>query len=162
MSPRSRSWGFPRWQGYEAGQDATVKRMCEHFECGQAGDFKAPKSPNQLEDYYWFCQQHAEEYNRDWNYFRGQSRDQAEEELKAGQWHGRRSHWNTGSDEEQSPAVRSAMAVLDLATGDGVYELKRAFKKKVKEHHPDRGGDPEKFCLITAAYSLLSSHLQDQ
>jgi DnaJ-domain-containing protein 1 len=134
--------------------------MCEHHECEQSGDFKAPKSPNQLDQYYWFCQTHAEEYNRGWDYFRGQSQEQAEEELKAGQWHGKRSYWNMEPDAEQSPAVRSAMAILDLTAGDGVNDLKRAYKKKVKEHHPDRGGDPEMFRLITSAYSLLSDHLQ--
>ena len=159
MSSRSRSWGFPRWQGYEAGQDTTLKRMCEHDGCDQPGDFKAPKSPHQLDEHIWFCQVHAEEYNRGWDYFRGRTSEQAAEEEKDGQWHGRRTHWNIEPDAEQSPAVRSAMAVLDLTEGDGVNELKQAFKKKVKEHHPDRGGDPEMFHIITTAYTLLSEHL---
>jgi hypothetical protein len=160
MSPHSRSWGFPRWQGYESGQDATVKRMCDREQCDHPGDFKAPKSPNHLDDFYWFCQAHAEEYNRGWDFFQGKTREQADEDVKNGQWHGRRSHWNMESDDETNPAANSAMDALGLKTGDGMAELKRAYKEKVKEHHPDRGGDPEQFRLITTAYTLLLERLQ--
>jgi len=56
--------------------------------------------------------------------------------------------------------AQSAMDVLGLDAGDGVRELKRAYKAKVKEHHPDRGGDPDKFRAVTAAYSLLLDRLK--
>jgi DnaJ family protein A protein 2 len=35
-------------------------------------------------------------------------------------------------------------------------EVKKAYKKAALEHHPDRGGDPEKFKEISHAYSVLS------
>jgi DnaJ-class molecular chaperone len=34
-------------------------------------------------------------------------------------------------------------------------EIKRAYKKLVMQHHPDRGGDHTKFTEITAAYDVL-------
>ena len=34
-------------------------------------------------------------------------------------------------------------------------ELHKAFKKKSMQHHPDRGGDAEKFKEINEAYSTL-------
>lgn len=36
-------------------------------------------------------------------------------------------------------------------------EIKQAYKKKVKEHHPDRGGDEELFKRINEAYEILSN-----
>lgn len=36
-------------------------------------------------------------------------------------------------------------------------EIKQAYKKKVKENHPDRGGDEEAFKKITEAYEILSN-----
>lgn len=35
-------------------------------------------------------------------------------------------------------------------------DMKRAWKKKASEHHPDKGGDPEKFLTITHAYKMLT------
>ena len=35
-------------------------------------------------------------------------------------------------------------------------DLKNAFKNKAREHHPDKGGDPEKFKQINEAYQNLS------
>lgn len=35
-------------------------------------------------------------------------------------------------------------------------EIKKAYKKLAMKHHPDRGGDPEKFKEMTAAHSVLA------
>ncbi|KAN0061674.1 Type I HSP40 co-chaperone [Thecaphora frezii] len=35
-------------------------------------------------------------------------------------------------------------------------ELKKAYRKKALQAHPDKGGDPEEFKAITAAYEILS------
>ena len=35
-------------------------------------------------------------------------------------------------------------------------DLKNAFKNKAREHHPDKGGDPEKFKQVNEAYQNLS------
>jgi DnaJ-class molecular chaperone len=34
--------------------------------------------------------------------------------------------------------------------------IKKAFRKKAKETHPDKGGDPEQFKAVVRAYSILS------
>lgn len=36
-------------------------------------------------------------------------------------------------------------------------EIKKAYKKLVKEHHPDKGGDAEKFKEIAQSYEILSN-----
>ena len=49
------------------------ERVCDHAECRLAGSAKAPKSRDILNEHYWFCQGHAAEYNRNWNFFAGMS-----------------------------------------------------------------------------------------
>ena len=49
------------------------ERRCDHPDCFLAATAKAPKSRERLEDHYWFCQAHAAEYNRHWDYFHGMS-----------------------------------------------------------------------------------------
>ncbi|HEX3918225.1 MAG TPA: J domain-containing protein [Caulobacteraceae bacterium] len=52
------------------------QRPCDHPGCRLAGDSRAPKSRDMLEEHYWFCQAHAAEYNRSWNFFAGLSDEQ--------------------------------------------------------------------------------------
>jgi len=35
-------------------------------------------------------------------------------------------------------------------------QIKKAYHKIALKEHPDKGGDPEKFKLVTAAYEVLS------
>jgi hypothetical protein len=62
-----------------SGAFETSTRICDHQGCNEAGQYRAPKSPKILDDYYWFCKDHVREYNLNWNYFQGQS----EEEFQA-------------------------------------------------------------------------------
>ena len=45
---------------------------------------------------------------------------------------------------------------LGVSSDASEDEIKKAFRKKAMEHHPDRGGDIEKFKEIKAAYEVLS------
>lgn len=47
------------------------ERPCEWPDCRKAATAKAPKSRERLNDHYWFCQGHAGEYNKGWDYFAG-------------------------------------------------------------------------------------------
>jgi len=47
-------------------------------------------------------------------------------------------------------------AVLGLNPGASIEEVKKAYRKKVKEYHPDAGGDPEKFKQVQAAYENIT------
>lgn len=46
---------------------------------------------------------------------------------------------------------------LGLSKGASKEDIKRAYKKRALETHPDRGGDPELFKQINHAYTILSS-----
>jgi hypothetical protein len=49
------------------------ERPCDHVGCSATAATRAPKSRDLLGDHYWFCQPHAAEYNRSWNFFAGMS-----------------------------------------------------------------------------------------
>jgi curved DNA-binding protein len=46
--------------------------------------------------------------------------------------------------------------ILGLKQSASADEIKRAFRKKAHEHHPDKGGDQEQFKKINEAYQTLS------
>jgi hypothetical protein len=64
------------------------ERACDHPGCRRAATARAPKSRDMLNEHYWFCQPHAAEYNRNWNFFAGMSegeiRRRQDEELMTG------------------------------------------------------------------------------
>ncbi len=58
-----------------------LTRICDHPDCEEAGICRAPKDRT-LRDYYWFCQKHAAEYNKNWDFYLGLSADEIEEHWK--------------------------------------------------------------------------------
>jgi molecular chaperone DnaJ len=46
--------------------------------------------------------------------------------------------------------------VLGLRPDAAAEEIKRAYRRKAREHHPDAGGDAERFKEVTHAYEVLS------
>ena len=53
-------------------------RMCEYPDCECSADHKAPRAPDDLRSYRWFCLDHVRDYNRTWNFFAGWSRHDIE------------------------------------------------------------------------------------
>merc|ERR1719511_513805 len=45
---------------------------------------------------------------------------------------------------------------LDVDKNSSEADIKKAYRKLAVKHHPDKGGDPEKFKEITRAYEVLS------
>merc|ERR1719359_808370 len=46
--------------------------------------------------------------------------------------------------------------LLEVEKNASEPEIKKAYRKLAVKHHPDKGGDPEKFKEITRAYEVLS------
>ena len=61
----------PRGRRGMSGASETSTRLCDHEACQEAGKYRAPKAPDVLDDFFWFCQQHVREYNLKWNFFDG-------------------------------------------------------------------------------------------
>jgi hypothetical protein len=58
-----------------SGAFETSQRVCDHAGCEERGLYRAPKSREELDDYYWFCKDHVREYNLKWNFFDGQTEE---------------------------------------------------------------------------------------
>ncbi|MGQ3327908.1 J domain-containing protein [Halorubrum sp. FL23] len=54
--------------------------------------------------------------------------------------------------------VAAAFAELDVATDADAAEVKRAYRERVKETHPDQGGDEESFRRVREAYATARNH----
>ncbi len=58
-----------------SGAVETSSRPCDHPGCALGGPYRAPKSPDHLDEYLWFCRDHVREYNLKWNFFNGATDD---------------------------------------------------------------------------------------
>jgi len=54
--------------------------------------------------------------------------------------------------------VAAAFAELDVARDADADEVKRAYRERVKETHPDQGGDEESFRRVREAYATARNH----
>ena len=161
---RSDDWGFPRWRSYGKGREAAKIRLCDREGCTQPGDRPAPKAPNSKERWY-FCEAHAAEYNKNWNYFAGLTAEEAarrasEEESGASAFR-KSAHWGWGGpgDGNRSRDEMRALDALELESDADFKAVKAAHRRLVKETHPDANpGDEEaakKFKQVQAAYDVL-------
>jgi len=63
----------PRGRKGMTGESETSQRVCDHDGCEEPGKFRAPKAPDVLDDFYWFCKDHVREYNAQWSFFEGKT-----------------------------------------------------------------------------------------
>lgn len=158
-------------------------QICEHPGCTQPGEFRAPRSPNRLRDYLWFCLDHVRAYNSQWNYYADKGEDAVEADRRSTAYWDRPT-WplNGGrpfdgvrdpfgffaTDEEEKVRRNSelpdspytqALAIMELAPPVTPDAIKRRYKELVKQHHPDaNGGDKqaeERLKAINQAYTTL-------
>ena len=161
---RSSDWGFPRWRGYGAETAATRVRMCDRHGCDKPGDRPAPKSPNSPERWY-FCEEHAGEYNRNWDYFEGLTAEEAAQreanERRDASGYADAGHyrWAGPGDGTRSRDEMRALDVLDVAADAEFEEIKAAWRRLAKANHPDvRPGDADaadRFRAVQAAWDVL-------
>ena len=88
-----------------AARSASSERGCDHPDCAEAGEHRAPRSRDQLDSYYWFCLKHARSYNAAWNFFLGMDRSAIEDYTKADlTWH--RPTWPLGGIKRKNGEAR--------------------------------------------------------
>src|SRR5688572_6875696 len=116
-SSRSNDWGFPRWRSYGSDRKAATIRLCDRHGCEEPGNHPAPKSPNRPERWH-FCERHAAEYNKNWNYFDGLSAEdaaarEADEQRDAGGFNQAKYYgWGGPGDGSRSRDEMHALEVL--------------------------------------------------
>ncbi|MET1754284.1 J domain-containing protein [Novosphingobium sp. RD2P27] len=161
---RSNDWGFPRWRGYGSGREAASVRICDRHGCNDPGDCPAPKSPNSADRWY-FCQKHAAEYNAGWDYFAGldaeeaAQRESSENAQNAGYKEASHYGWSGSGDGTRTRDEMRALEVFGLDPDADFDAVKKAWRAKAKEVHPDvRPGDAEAakaFQAYQVAYEVL-------
>jgi DnaJ-domain-containing protein 1 len=138
-------------------------------DCAGVGEYRAPKSRNQLNEYWWFCLAHVRAYNSAWDYCRGMSPVELESMMRADTTWGRPSwplgHFGFVANRMESvldsfgldglgrqprreapveatpPELREPLAVFDLPWPTSLDAVKARYKELAKRHHPDVAGE---------------------
>ncbi|TKW68273.1 MAG: J domain-containing protein [Paracoccus denitrificans] len=98
----------------------TSTRVCDKEGCDEAGQYRAPKSPRALDEYYWFCKDHVREYNLNWNYFQGQSEEEFQEFLdNATVWERPTKPFGKATQEQQAWARHGVNDPLEILGANG-------------------------------------------
>jgi len=135
-------WGFPRWRGYGTDSAAATVRICDRHGCTAVGDRPAPKAPSSPERWY-FCETHAGEYNRNWDYFEGLSAEEAaareaeERGTNAGYRESAHHAWAGPGDGTRSRDEMRALGVLGVSSDASFDDLRTAWRTLAKANHPD-------------------------
>ena len=158
-----------RARGVMSGETEASTRTCEHPGCSEPGKFRAPKSPDILDEFLWFCQKHVREYNAKWNFFHGTSEEDLEAQVSGSAKRG--ASKTLGSDQERAwnrlgfgdqsspeasaakgtarayegkrklpPNERQAIDILDAKDFWSKADIRKAYKALIKILHPDLNG----------------------
>ena len=138
---------------------------CSHGNCNLRGKYRAPVSPEKLDEFRWFCEKHIREYNLKWDYFKQQTHDPLEEAMGTERFgsssdHSGPSAWSrlgfddpldlldgigdgrTRSVQELrrrfSQSERRALDILDVEPDASRTEIRKCYKRLVKSLHPDQ------------------------
>ena len=101
------------------------ERPCDHPGCRRAATAKAPKSRILINDHYHFCQPHAAEYNKQWDFFAGMSEGEirAHQESRAT---GDRPTWSfKASNRSREAAAQAARDGRAFSDPFGIFSAAR-------------------------------------
>ncbi|MBA4749020.1 MAG: DnaJ domain-containing protein [Alphaproteobacteria bacterium] len=169
-------------------ESETVGRThCMQEGCALEGLYPAPKSPERLQDRYWFCLEHVRLYNASWNYYAHMKEDEIEASRREDvtwqrpSWpfsQGKFSYYIPSFDDVESLLGKTfrggqgildsqetqALAVLDLTYPLTQEVLKTRYKMLAKRFHPDLNQGcrqaEEHLKNVNQAYSVLQKLLR--
>ena len=103
----------------------TVTRRCDYPGCEAAGAYPAPKSRENLGQYFYFCLDHVRDYNKAWNYCAGMSVHEIETMIKNDTcW--QRPTWPLGGWRAAEQAVEDQVFKAFFADGTGATGARSA------------------------------------
>ena len=114
----------PPKSGEEAAREEDVhalkpgERACEWPGCCAPAKARAPKSREMMNEHYWFCQVHAAEYNRNWDFFAGMTETQVAA-AQAARLTGERPTWQFKASRMSREAAAFAARMGTGANGKG-------------------------------------------
>ena len=161
-------------------------KKCDHPGCTKAGTCRAPKTRD-LREYWWFCREHAAEYNKNWNYYAGMTPEEIEAEWER-QVFGAPLKDNATANQDAKDYVNflndfisgrskfdriptrstmprnvvSALKVFNLPISSSWREITARYRTLAKQHHPDIATDKKsaasEFTRVSAAYDVLKKY----
>lgn len=145
-------------------------KACEMPGCRNHAEYRAPKNRG-LADYYTFCLQHVQEYNKAWDFFEGMSQGDIEQSIRDSMF-GDRPTWiyttapdwedtlrakaqgyrDFSSDEAKAEQRQSrfeakptpeqeALHIMNLTPPVTFVKIRERYRTLMKAHHPDRNPD---------------------
>ena len=128
------------------------EHICDKEGCNKPAEYRAPKDRT-LSDYYWFCLEHVQEYNAQWDYYAGMSPDEIEEHLKQDVcW--QRPTWKLG-ERGVDPSMFSDP--FDLKS-----EFHREERRDSKTFKPDRPQSIDPAVIVAAKILEINFPLQKE
>lgn len=92
------------WEETKETRDPNTPK-CEWPHCRHTGEFKAPRTRENLRNYRLFCLEHVRQYNKRWNFYEGMDIDDIERDMhKDRTW--QRPTWNFGT-KKKHPGARA-------------------------------------------------------
>ena len=88
-------------------------KMCDHKGCSCEGIYRAPKDRS-LKNFYWFCLEHVQEYNKNWNFYAGMGSAEIEEQIRLDSV-GHRPTWKV--NDLYANALKDPLDILGLSRG---------------------------------------------
>ena len=98
---------------------AAHTRLCETPGCLRKAAVKLASGPRRPQEKIWLCTAHAQEHNRNWNFFDGLSDSEAEAARLAGSY-GDRPTWAMGKNDRARAAMR-ARGAADFHDAFGLF-----------------------------------------
>lgn len=161
-------------------------KKCDHAGCTKAGTCRAPKS-RELKEYWFFCKEHAAEYNKNWNYYANMTPDEIEADWERQTFGaaskdkdaankdaadyasfindflaGRASFDRAPKNPRPTGVVTAALKVFGLSVNATWRDVGVKYRALAKKHHPDTAVDKKnaaaEFARISDAYETLKKH----
>ncbi len=113
-----------------SGAFETSSRVCEHPGCSRQGKYRAPKSPDSIDEFHWFCREHVRKYNLKWDFFKEQASKSRGDDPESHPEEG------DGLTEGERRRVRESVAYSRLGISDPGEILGESGTPR---HHPTTG-----------------------
>lgn len=99
-------------------------RQCEQSGCTNRATCRAPKSKTNPDEKWWFCEAHAANYNRNWNFFEGMT-DEDLQKFREAEEKGHRPTWSwrASRDSREARTFRNANGPEGWTDELGVFRV---------------------------------------
>ena len=121
---------------------AAPDQPCDMPGCAEPAGYRAPRSRQMLNQYFWFCLDHVREYNAHWDFYKGMTPGQIEAHLRADvSWN--RPSWRLGHlggsggfDEEQ------VLDPIGLLRGNAEARVRGRTRAREADQRPEALREP--------------------